>query len=196
MTNPFSPLAACAVFLHFLAQLNIKTIAIGGLPGGKQMQAMGGTKGDQANSAEIIQEDVEILTALGAIQDKEYAESILPGLIPFPLGSIAGTVLREYGINTRNHILAGDTVPSMMRFEPADCHVYYSPENIADVEQMWRDAVDIAWSGKSCAVGGISSNTTSSGGSGGYPTSGAARGHFAIHFAILVMAAVATTGLM
>ena len=160
------------------------------------MQAIGGTKGDQAASAEIIQEDVEILTTLEAIQDKEYAESILPGLIPLPLGSIAGTVLREYGINTRNHILAGDTVPSMMRFEPADCHVYYTPENIADVEQMWRDAVDIAWSGKACAIGRISSNTTSSGGSGVHPTSDAARSHFAIHFAILAMAAAAAIGLM
>ncbi|KAH6630049.1 hypothetical protein B0J18DRAFT_474681 [Chaetomium sp. MPI-SDFR-AT-0129] len=190
--------SACAVFLHFLAQLNIRTIAIGGLPGGKQMQAIGGTKGDQAASAAIIQEDVEILTALGAIQqeDKEYAESILPGLIPLPLGSIKGTLLREYGINTRNHILAGDTVPSMMRFEPADCHVYYTPENIADVEQMWRDAVDIAWSEKACAAGSISGNTTSNGRSGEHSTSGTGRVRIASHFAILIVAAVAAIRFM
>ena len=62
---------------------------------------------------------------------------------------------------------------------------------------MWRDAVDIAWSGKACAVGSISRNiTTPRGGSGGYPTSGAAQGHFASYFAILVMAAAAAIGLM
>lgn len=164
--------AACAVFLHLLGQLKIKSIAIGGLPGGKPMQAIGGTKGDQAASAEIVQNYVQMLVELGAIADTESAKDILPGLIPLPLGNITGSVRREYGINTRNHLLPNDTVPSMMRFEPADCHVYYTPENVADVQQMWRDAVDIAWNRKACVGGSIHANISGS----GLPTSAAKTG--------------------
>ncbi|KAL9480414.1 hypothetical protein ACSS6W_005200 [Trichoderma asperelloides] len=155
--------SACAVFLHLLGQLNIKTIAIGGLPGSRPMQAIGGTKGDQAASAEIVQHDVQMLIQLGAIADVETAKQLLPGFIPLPLGDIKGTVFREYGINTRNHLLPNDTIPSMMRFEPAGCHTYYTPENVADVQRMWRDAVDIAWNGKACAAGGFPTNASGSG---------------------------------
>ena len=166
---------ACAVFLHLLAQLNIKTIAIGGLPGGKPMQAIGGTKGDNAASAEIIQQDVQALVKLGAISDMNAASALLPGLVPLPLGDIKGTVHKEYGINTRNHLLPNDTVPSMMRFEPADCHVYFTPQNVADVRRMWKDAVDIAWNGKTCAVGGFNANASNSKAGSGTYTSGSVR---------------------
>ncbi|UKZ90358.1 uncharacterized protein TrAFT101_005382 [Trichoderma asperellum] len=155
--------SACAVFLHLLGQLNIKTIAIGGLPGSQPMQAIGGTKGDQAASAEIVQHGVQMLIQLGAIADVETAKQLLPGFVPLPLGDIKGTVFREYGINTRNHLLPNDTIPSMMRFEPAGCHIYYTPENVADVQRMWRDAVDIAWNGKACAAGGFPTNASGSG---------------------------------
>jgi hypothetical protein len=134
----------------------VKTIAIGGLPGGKPMQAIGGTKGDDACTPVIVQNDVQMLVELDAIADMDEAKSTLPGLIPFPLGSFAGTLQREYGINTRNHLLPNDTIPSMMRFEPADCHIYYTPENVGDVEKMWHDAVDIAWNNKACVSGTIS----------------------------------------
>lgn len=126
------------------------------------MQAIGGTKGDQAASAEIVQTDVQTLSKLEAFVDIETAKQLLPGLIPLPLGDISGTVFREYGINTRNHLLPNDTIASMMRFEPADCHIYYTPQNVADVQHMWRDAVDIAWNGKACAAGGFGTNSSSS----------------------------------
>lgn len=120
------------------------------------MQAIGGTKGDQAAEGEQVQEYVHTLMKLNAISNVRQAQSILPGLVPLPLGDIHSTsVVRGYGINTRNHLLPNDTIPSMMRFEPADCHVYYTPENVADVQHMWRDAVDIAWNGRKCASGGF-----------------------------------------
>lgn len=154
------------------------------------MQAIGGTKGDQAASAEIIRDDVQMLVKLGGIADMRSAEAILPGLIPLPLGDIKGTVQSEYGINTRNHILPNDTIPSMMRFEPADCHFYFTPENVANVRQMWHDAVDIAWNGKACAVGGFRANTSSSGLASNPPvsyTSGAKRDKAIDKFAGLIL---------
>jgi hypothetical protein len=142
-----------------LSQLNVKTVAMGGLASGKPMQGIGGTKGQNAGTPADVQSDVEILVQLDAFNNMTEAESVLPGLIPFPLGRLAGTVDREYGMNTLNYILPNDKIPAMMRFEPADCHVYYTPQNVANVERMWQDVVDIAWNKKACAVGGFGSGS-------------------------------------
>jgi hypothetical protein len=62
------------------------------------------------------------------------------------------------GINLRDQILRNNLeegIPAQFVNEPADCRLYWTPEMIGDVSEVWKAAADAAWGGKECVAGGL-----------------------------------------
>ena len=76
--------------MHLLTQLGVPTIAFGGRPGAKPMQAIGGSKAGLASSFSDIGEESQSGPALLATapEKERAAAAILPGLSDWPLGTL------------------------------------------------------------------------------------------------------------
>lgn len=81
----------CALFIQELTSMGVRTIEMGGRPGGKTMQAIGGTKGGLAYDFQLLQEDTRIAFVLGGADPSTNASNILPGAKPFPLDTLVTT---------------------------------------------------------------------------------------------------------
>lgn len=89
----------------------------------------------------------------------QTAQDTFPGLIDLPLGNPAN--LGKYGVNLQDSIPLDDDaqIPLQFVFEPADCRIFYTQETVLEQNALWQYAHDVAWNGKPCAWGGISSVT-------------------------------------
>ena len=87
----------------------------------------------------------------------EVANNTFPGLINLPLGDPDN--LAGYAVNLRDSISLGDDTqtPLQFIFEPADCRIFYTPVTASEPHKLWEYAADVAWKGKECAWGGMSS---------------------------------------
>ena len=131
-------------------QAGVKSIAYGGRPTNKRIQAVGGTKG--ANN---------------------YPYNFIKTLASVPLNDATPaqfanwTALRAYtdlaqnrstdnSLNVRDQILRpnlGDGIPAQFIYEEADCRLFWEPGMISDVKAIWKKAADAAWGGATCVAG-------------------------------------------
>lgn len=149
------------------------------------VQAIGGTKGSLAQNFGVISQTSQaIWSAQQYIPSSllKLANVTFPGLNPLPLGQNDDTALKGFSINGADNIPLGDDlqIPLQFVFEPANCRIFYTPETVLSENALWQVAADIAWKGRKCAWGGMSTDVGNNGTAvanstspGKVPTSGA-----------------------
>lgn len=150
--------STCFLFSDFMKQAKVKSIAVGGLPTTKPMQAVGGVKGGQLSTwndlyTEVYQDSFYLWKQ--NMNDPDYAymkRTFLDHREYYGYTATAGVNVRD--VIQEDHI--DDGVAAQFIREDAECRLFYTKEMVQDVEAVWKKAVDVAWNGGKCVVGGLS----------------------------------------
>ncbi|KAF7542407.1 hypothetical protein G7Z17_g11602 [Cylindrodendrum hubeiense] len=152
--------SACGILTGLLTRGHgIRTLALGGRPLHRAMQAMGGVKGSLLYlNSNIVSSTSSFLT--GIKQEKEALRIVSDAADAFPslkdaplLPLVAGS---EGGrVNALNAYTTDDLdgYPVHFRYEAAHCRLFYTQLMTKDVTEQWRYAADVAWKGAKCVAG-------------------------------------------
>ncbi|KJY00169.1 peptidase s41 family protein [Zymoseptoria brevis] len=149
--SPFTPentvilsdgvLVSCAAdFAELLIlQASVRTVAIGGRPSTQSMQTVGGSRSYTSSTYLSVFQDVAAVFLEGKLHDPEFYNSTV-------LGEINVLPLIRSKLNSLALQLAQDPrdpslIPMMYKYQPADCHIPYTLENVLDASARWKDAV-------------------------------------------------------
>lgn len=142
-----------------MKQAGVKSIAVGGLPNTKPMQAVGGVKGGELSTWDALYQDVYqdafYLWQTGNMSDPDYVwmkQTFLDHHEYIAYTATAGVNLRD--VVQKEHL--GDGLAAQFVREEANCRLFYTREMIVDVENVWGKAVDVAWKGGKCVNGDLS----------------------------------------
>lgn len=158
MTDGFCA-STCTVFSENLKWQGVKSLAFGGQPQYGPMQAIGGVKGAQAAETSTFKsyEKVSSLIQQSSAEDddpvlsteqmKRYNETA-PGLKTpsLPISDVGVNLLNQYGPGD-------DSVPLQFIYEPADCRLFYTLENINEPATIWSTAARTYWGKGQCVPG-------------------------------------------
>lgn len=130
-------------------QAGVRTVVVGGSPVTGPMQAVSGSRGAIAYSADLLDSDFELASAVN-----ETANTTLPQ------NRDSGMVVALAGFNLRDQVRANDTTPLQFKYEAADCRIYYTMKNALNETQLWLDAAAAIWDDQSLCVAGSTGYTT------------------------------------
>ncbi|KZZ88772.1 Peptidase S41 [Moelleriella libera RCEF 2490] len=165
-TQPFKPeniiiigdghcASTCTTFVNLMTNIGgVRTVAFGGRPRKGPMQIMGGVRGAQSASFDLIAENVRDVYQLlqesgGKLLSKEE-QRLANDTMPLP---IRGFPLKLLGgnVNFRNAYQQNDTeLPLQFEYQAADCRLFYTLRNIFDPASTWTDAKKAIWGGAKC----------------------------------------------
>lgn len=148
--------SACTILAENLKWQGVKNVVFGGRPQRKQMQAIGGVKGYQvANSLNFA----HFLDVFSRMQDNSVRKgkpiftneemkrfnAIAPGIDspPLPLGNIQVNMFNQYAPGD-------DDMPLHFVYEPADCRLFYTLDNIYNAATIWSTAAHTYWNNGPC----------------------------------------------
>ncbi|PLB51538.1 peptidase S41 family protein [Aspergillus steynii IBT 23096] len=154
--------STCTIFAELMKNTaGVKSITFGGRPQQGPMQAIGGSKGCQVATSFNINALRDVADQVANLADaegkpvltrQEHARlnATLPGDMPLnPDGKIS--------FNLRNSYREGDDeMPLQFLYEPADCRLFYTPENILHPDTTWISAAKAFWGNGTCVTGSYS----------------------------------------
>lgn len=146
--------STCSILAHFLKwQGKVKSVAMGGRPQNGAMQAVGGVKGSQVYQYALLASDVYYAWQGASLTGQlEIASSIEASSTLRPIlndstyiifrGASAGIgieALTDFQVNWQNNIAEGDStyMPLQFVYEAADCRLWYQPQHINDISNLW-----------------------------------------------------------
>ncbi|KAK0747116.1 hypothetical protein B0T18DRAFT_369884 [Schizothecium vesticola] len=144
--------SACAIFVDTLSRLHgVRTVAVGGRPLNKPMQAVGRVRGGPA---------VSFQTWDSGVLGKKW--EVPAGL---ELAKEGGAPLRMAGggmttfnlLNMRDPNDGGDA-PLQFTYTAADCRVWWTWEMGRGMERVWEKAGEVTWGGGRCVEGSTGRN--------------------------------------
>ena len=150
--------STCTIYTDHMVSKGVNTVAMGGRPRPGPMQVLGGVKGSQVleldgpgslsgatNEARTLAGQMTLSSA-----DQALFEKVMPiPLEDFPLPISVGS------INFRNTFTEDDqSVPTQFVYEPANCHLFYTPATFVNPQATWALAANAVWGNGAC-VGGV-----------------------------------------
>lgn len=153
--------SACTIFTGLMVRnFGIRTIALGGRPMNKPMQAIGGVRGSQLSSNA---ENKGLITDFvrAASRDREgqdllrQVERPIPQIQDPPVLPFMEDPANGGTVNSRN-AYSGDDVdgfPLHFKYEAANCRLFYTQKMVMDPAESWRQAAKIAWGNGTCVSG-------------------------------------------
>ncbi|KAH6844535.1 hypothetical protein B0I37DRAFT_312394 [Chaetomium sp. MPI-CAGE-AT-0009] len=160
--------SACAMTTSMLTHVHgVRTVAMGGRPLLAPMQAVGQTKGGPiANFA--VMPAVDRAAVPDGLEIPPPAEGFNPPLRVPEVPSFGWAT--AFFFNAVNFLPWGEktegAVPLQVRYEAANCKLFYTWEMARDITAVWRAAAAAAWRGGKCVPG---STTNADGAMGGIP---------------------------
>jgi hypothetical protein len=146
--------SACALFVELMSyQAGVRTIVAGGRPTPGPMQAVSGTRGAAAYSADAL--DYDFSDGLEFPVDRADVASQLPNRTD------SGMFVYYAGFTIRNQVRGNELTPLQFQYQAADCRIYYTLETVYNMTQLWHHVARAAWNDPSLCV----QDST------GYPTS-------------------------
>jgi hypothetical protein len=146
-----------------MVQSNVSGIVFGGRPQYGAMAGVGAVKGfDTIPFSEIQTLTSSTLEIAAALNISVPENLILPSSADIPL------IPALARINSGNIIRKGDSTntPTQYLFDAADCRVFWTAENLLEVNSIWARAADWRWGNGSCVKDSISNGTAISNGTG------------------------------
>lgn len=159
--------SACTIFSEMMKNLaGVKSMAFGGRPQTGKMQHLGSTKGQMVMAVNALEQTFRAAneTAANATRNghptlSEAQRKRLDELTPLPIDDIEIPGLSSLDVNYLNGYRPGeDHMPLQFIYEPADCRLFFTYENIIRPETTWKAAAESFWEGGRC-VNGSSSST-------------------------------------
>lgn len=163
--------SACAMLVSMLVHAHgVRTVAVGGRPLMAPMQAVGQTKGGPVLNFGMMPE-VDREAVPEGLMIPPAAEGFAP---PLRVPAIEGVKGLGWGstvlFNVVNMFPWGEkvegAVPLQMRYEAANCKLFFTWEMARDITAVWGAAAAAAWRGGKCVPG---STTNADGTMGGIP---------------------------
>jgi hypothetical protein len=149
--------SACAHFSEMmLVQTQVSSVVFGGRPQYGRMAGVGAVKGyytvDFSSIQALTSFALDIANALSVVVPKTLT---LPSISNFPLLPALARV------NSGNIIRRGDetNTPTQYLYDAADCRLFWTAENLANVTTIWRRAADYQWRNASCVQGSVGNAT-------------------------------------
>lgn len=133
-------------------QGGVKSIAFGGRPNKKPIQAIGGTKGTNNYPFGYIQALANV--AIGGAtpaQKANWTSVTAYSILPMNRST-------DSSINVRDNILKDnleDGTPAQFLYEAADCRLFYEPAMLSDPRAIWKKAAAVAWGETKCVAGSM-----------------------------------------
>lgn len=137
----------------------VKSLVFGGRPQNGPMQAIGGVKGAQAAELTTFNTFQKFLTVLqqGSVEDGDpifSKKQIQRYKEVFPGVSTPSLPFSDIGVNLQNQYAPGDDVtPLQFVYEPADCRLFYTYDNIKEPATTWAKAARTYWGKGKCVNG-------------------------------------------
>lgn len=156
--------STCVLLARLLTAQGVRSIVFGGRPRNGPMQLLGGVKGGQYWSlrtlGRYIQEAYELAFRStnedAGLTKEEIARyrHISPAPVEeFPLRF---DKYGSSGVNFRNAYGRDDyNTPLQFVYEPADCRLFFTAENVVHPETMWRASARVMFDNSSCVSGSI-----------------------------------------
>jgi hypothetical protein len=138
--------SACAIFVEFMTyEAGVKTIVVGGQPKPGPMQAVSGTRGAAAYSADALDYDFD--------EGLRYLPVDKPEVISqLPNRTDRGMWINYAGLTIRNQVHGTELTPLQFQYQAADCRIYYTLGTIYNMTQLWDHAARAAWDDPSLCV--------------------------------------------
>jgi hypothetical protein len=143
--------STCTIFIGLLTREHgIRTVALGGRPLELPMQAIGGVKGSQVLNYKDLQGEVArmftTLNGTGATIDL----AVLPSILDAPLEPVRGGRFNYRNAYSREE---PNGYPLQFVYEASNCKLFYTPDMIKNVTNIWTRVADVAWKGGRCVAG-------------------------------------------
>ncbi|KAK4159884.1 hypothetical protein QBC43DRAFT_326278 [Cladorrhinum sp. PSN259] len=149
--------SACSMFVNMMTQAGVRTVVAGGRPETGPMQAVAGSRGSRAYSANILDFIMKFLK-----QDLESKSTLIP-TIPQDFDTRdSGIWVQNAAFNLRDEILKPDFdadpndqhLPRQFQYEAAHCRIFYTVKSIYNMTQLWSDVAKAAWTNPALCVAG------------------------------------------
>lgn len=156
--------STCSIFADLMTEVaGVKTVVAGGRPMNGPMAAIGGTRGTNRWTFDVL-----FVVANGTYSFVEEEGNGNETDLALIEESGVGALLEGYelvssrasagAVNSRDLIRKVDVesgVPAQFTYEAADCRIWYTAESVVDVRALWRDVADVAWGNGQCVNGTI-----------------------------------------
>ncbi len=155
--------SACSLFIEMMTQAGVRTIVMGGSPVNGPMQAASGSRGAVVYSATFLDYDIEQAADILA---KDTATAAAAAQLPNR--DDTGVNIKYASLTLRDQVRPNDSVPLQFQYLPASCRLFYTLDNVFNMDRLWRDVAAAAWDdGSMCVTGSTSSGTTTHSVAGG-----------------------------
>ncbi|KAF2204609.1 hypothetical protein GQ43DRAFT_437763 [Delitschia confertaspora ATCC 74209] len=141
--------STCSLFVEMMTRAGVRTVVAGGRPSAGPMQAAAGNRGALAYSADDLDVDIDFARARD-----DGAEAALPEVRE------SGMFFNYLGFNLLDQVRPGENVPLQVKYEAADCRIYYTLANIYNTTRLWRDAAAAIFEDSSRCVDGSTGFST------------------------------------
>ncbi|KAL3466993.1 hypothetical protein BJX64DRAFT_284141 [Aspergillus heterothallicus] len=155
--------STCAITQSLLHWMGVKTVTFGGRPRYGPMAAVGGTSGAQAYDLTFFNafaENVPTILA-GAVASGTplltHEEAVrLNATHPAPSSELL-LRLRDLNVNLKNaYHRDNDELPLQFQYQPADCRLFFTMENVVNPASVWTSAAKAVWGQGGCVQGSTS----------------------------------------
>lgn len=161
--------SSCASFAEELKNIaGVKSVAVGGRPEEKPMQAVSGSKGGEVVPLYLFPEYAGLLLNISSpvgISTLKSNDAALTKIANVPrLATRAGDGATR--IQSQDQIRKGDSgaTPLQFIYDAADCKVFYTAETFSDPELAWKQAWDAFSDDSKCVTGSTKHKSSISGG--------------------------------
>ena len=144
--------STCAVFVEIMHHgAGVRTIVAGGLPHTGPMQAVGGTRGDQVYSSDILDYNIAAVELLN-----ETTNALLPN-------RSVDMLISAFQVNIRDQMRQNVETPVQFLYDAADCRIYFTAETWKNYTALWTYASNAIFGNDALCVPGSTGYATSVG---------------------------------
>lgn len=168
-TMPFRPenilivgdgncVSTCTTFVNLMTNVGgVRSLVFGGRPRKEPMQIMGGVRGAQSASFELIEDFVGLAsTVLNGTDKSDLPDGFIETTNqtwPTPLANFP-LKLSGLNVNLRNAYQDDNSdLPLQFEYQAADCRLFYTYDNTMDPSTTWTSAKDAIWGDGGCVDG-------------------------------------------
>ena len=145
--------SACSLLVEMMTRVGVKTVVAGGRPQTGPMQAVSGNRGASIYSADQLDEDI-----LWVRDIDEWVDDNVNASVPEIRDS--GIWVTSATVNLRDQVRKDETTPLQLKYEAADCRVYYTLANLYNMTRLWYDVAAAAANPSLCVEGSTGFSTT------------------------------------
>jgi hypothetical protein len=144
--------------MEMMTKVGVRTIAVGGRPEAGPMQASG-SRGAIAYSAAQLDSDFFDASRILSVSNTTNADSAT--LWPLVTARNPGMRINRAGITLRDQVVsAEDPKPLQLKYQAADCRIYWTLDNVLNFTRLWADAATAMWDDQSLCVAKSTGYTT------------------------------------